>query len=85
MKIEYDKDADAAYIYIAENIAVGEAVKTIELNDNIILDFNKNGKLLGIEVLDASKVLNKELLVSAGWFLKFYKIILVKVLNNKFY
>lgn len=66
MKIEYDKDANAAYIYIVENIAVDEAVKTIELNDNIILDFDKNGKLLGIEVLNASKVLNKELLVSAG-------------------
>ncbi len=60
MKIEYDKEADAAYIYLVESIGKGEAVKTIELNQNIILDFDKQGKLLGIEVLDASKTLNKE-------------------------
>lgn len=66
MKIEYDTDADAAYIYIVEDIRDGEAVKTRELNDNIILDFDENGKLLGIEILNASKVLNKELLVSVN-------------------
>ena len=60
MKIEYDKESDAAYIYLVENIGKGEAVKTIELNQNIILDFDKQGKLLGIEVLNASKTLNKE-------------------------
>ena len=37
MKITYDKEADAAYIYLEESIADGEASKTIELNDNIIL------------------------------------------------
>lgn len=66
MKIEYDKEADAAYIYIVDRINDRDAVNTIELNNNIILDFDKNEKLLGIEVLGASKILNKELLVSAG-------------------
>ena len=65
MKFEYDKKADAAYIYLEDSIAEGEAQKTIELNDNIIVDFDKNGKLLGIEILSASKVLNQKSLLEA--------------------
>ena len=62
MKLEYDKEVDAAYIYVKYPIKDGEAKKTIELNDNITLDFDENDKLLGIEILDASKVLKKEFL-----------------------
>jgi len=65
MRFEYDKDVDAAYIYLEDSIADGEAEKTIELNDNIILDFDKNGKLLGIEILSASKVLLQKSLLEA--------------------
>lgn len=65
MRFEYDKNADAAYIYLEDSIADGEVDKTIEMNDNIILDFDKNGKLLGVEILDASKVLNKKSLLEA--------------------
>ena len=60
MKFEYDKSVDAAYIYLEDSIADGEVDKTIELNNNIILDFDKEGKLLGVEILSASKVLNKK-------------------------
>ena len=63
MKFEYDKEADAAYIYLEYPIKDGEAKNTIELNDNIILDFDKDGKLLGVEILDASKILKKDVLV----------------------
>lgn len=65
MKFEYDKDADAAYIYLEDSIEDGEVKKTIELNDNIILDFDKNGKLIGIEILDASIILNKKAILEA--------------------
>jgi len=65
MRIEYDKDVDAAYIYIAGDIEDGEAKKTIELNSNIILDFDSENKLIGVEVLNASKVLNKKVLSEA--------------------
>ena len=65
MKLEYDKESDAGYIYLADEIKDGEAVKTIELDPNIILDFNKDGKLLGIEVLNASKVLKKDILMKS--------------------
>jgi len=62
MKFEYDKAVDAAYIYLKYPIKEGEAKKTIALNDNIILDFDKDRKLIGIEILNASKVMNKKAL-----------------------
>jgi len=65
MKISYDKEADAAYIYVEYPIKKGEAKKTIELNENIILDFNEKGKLLGVEILNATKILNKKVLLQA--------------------
>lgn len=65
MKFEYDKQVDAAYIYLQYPIKHGEAKKTIALNDNIIMDFNKNNKLIGVEVLNASKVLTRKVLVHA--------------------
>lgn len=65
MKFEYDKEVDAAYIYLEYPIKDGEAKRTIELNENIILDFDEKGRLLGVEILDASKVLKKEALIEA--------------------
>ncbi|MBS3076861.1 DUF2283 domain-containing protein [Candidatus Pacearchaeota archaeon] len=64
MKIEIDREVDAAYIYAKSHIGEGEAVKTIEVNEDIILDFDVNGKLIGIEILNASKNLTKDFLNS---------------------
>ena len=60
MKTEYDKDVDAAYIYVAYPLKAGAVKKTIKVEEHIFLDFDENNKLLGIEILDASKVLRKE-------------------------
>lgn len=65
MKIDFDTDVDAAYIYLKDKIEEGEVARTIEVNRNFIIDFDKEGKPLGIEILDASKNLSKELLNSA--------------------
>ena len=64
MKIEYDKDADAAYIYFKE-IAEGEVVQTISLNESVNIDLDKDGKTLGIEIIDASKNLPVNAIKSA--------------------
>ena len=56
MKVNYDRQADAAYIYL-KKISPGEVKHTIELDKNIILDFNSQKKLVGIEILSASKVI----------------------------
>ncbi len=65
MKFEYDKEVDAAYIYLKYPIKDGEAKRTIELNDSIIVDFDDKGKILGVEILGASKIMNKKVLVEA--------------------
>jgi len=64
MKITYDKDADAAYIYFKE-ISPGEVSKTISLNENINIDLDENEKTLGIEILNANKNLPTTVIKSA--------------------
>ncbi len=54
MRTEFDKEADAAYVYFKE-IENGEVAETISLNDSVNIDLDKNGKVLGIEILDASE------------------------------
>ncbi len=61
MKVEYDSEADAAYIYF-KKIKPGEVKQTIVLNDNLIVDLNKKGKLLGLEILDATSSLTQKTL-----------------------
>ena len=58
MRITYDEKADALYI------AFGEGPATVkEAVEGIALDWDGEGKLLGIEILDASKrVANPEIL-----------------------
>ena len=56
MKVTYDKEADAAYMYL-KKISRGEVKETIELNENIIIDFDSQKRLIGIEILSASKVM----------------------------
>ena len=53
MRTEFDKEANAAYVYFKE-IKVGEVAKTISLNDSINIDLDAEGKTIGIEILDAS-------------------------------
>jgi uncharacterized protein YuzE len=50
-KIEYDKTVDALYIYTSN----GKISKTIKLNNRVLFDVDKKGKIVGIEILDASK------------------------------
>lgn len=49
MKLEYDKEVDALYIRIEETIVA----KTKEVEEGINLDFDVEGKLIGIEILNA--------------------------------
>jgi len=58
MKIDFDKDVDAAYIYLDDALE-NNVAKTININENITLDFDSEDKLVGIEVLNASKNLAK--------------------------
>ena len=59
MKITYDSEADAAYIYLTDKFKEPE---TRQVDQDINLDFDVGNRLIGIEVLDASKRLDLEYL-----------------------
>ena len=50
---------DAAYLYLKEG---GKAARTVTATDDVALDFDADGRLIGIEVLDARRRLPKALL-----------------------
>lgn len=57
VRIEYDSKADAMYIWLRKaKYDISE-----EIAENVIIDLDKRGRIIGIEVLDASKNLGKEL------------------------
>lgn len=69
MRITYSKNADAAYIYLTD-IKKGGVAKTHPcevpgIKGEIMLDFDKDGRLVGIEILDASNGLPASFLKSA--------------------
>ena len=56
MKLAYDKQADALYIRLLE----GEfQCRVVRLMDDIALDFAAGEKLVGIEILGASRLFEK--------------------------
>jgi uncharacterized protein YuzE len=50
MKIEYSKKADALYVYFREV----EVAQSKEIQEGVVVDFDAQGQIVGIEVLDAS-------------------------------
>jgi len=70
MRVKYDASADAAYIYLLPEIAAGGVERTVpvdprEVDGMINLDFDSDGRLVGIEVLDASRLLSPDTLRTA--------------------
>lgn len=56
MHITYDKKADAMYLYFQKGKKVA---KTVELADLLIADLDKQGKVIGVEILCASRQVDK--------------------------
>ena len=50
MKIEYDNEIDALYIRLQEKYVD----RTVEIEEGLNIDFDKSGKLVGLEVIDAA-------------------------------
>ena len=57
MNINYDKVADAIYMTLRK----GKVAKTVEMEDRLIVDVDKRGNILGIELLDAGNQLQKSM------------------------
>ncbi|MBI2459525.1 MAG: DUF2283 domain-containing protein [Parcubacteria group bacterium] len=51
MRLHYDKKQDALYIKFNEN----HYLESEEVQDGIIFDYDEKRKIIGIEVLDASR------------------------------
>lgn len=51
--LTYDREADAVYIYVGR----GKVASNDEVSPSVILDYDEEQRVIGIEVLNASKVL----------------------------
>jgi len=56
MKISYDPEVDAMYI---ELIETAEQLRTVQLSDGNALDFDKDKRLIGIEIINAKEKIGK--------------------------
>jgi len=59
MKIEYDPVRDLLYVYFAEPAT--KAAETVTIKPGVHADFDREGKLIGIEVIDASEIIGGEI------------------------
>ena len=67
LRVTYDSSTDAAYIYLVR-IEAGGVATTVPGEDeagSVNLDFDRDGRLLGIEVVAASRWLPHEVIEQA--------------------
>jgi uncharacterized protein YuzE len=70
MRITYDRDADAAYIYLTDaSLLPGRDSLSCDKPADVehawvVMDW-REGRIVGLEVLDASKLLHPDLLAQA--------------------
>ena len=64
-RVTFSPRANAAYIYIADEVAHGDAVSQVTCGADVVLDYDESGKLLGIEILAATRLLSPKLLGEA--------------------
>lgn len=51
MRVRVDKEADAIYL----NLTDREIVETEEVVDGMMVDYDAEGRIVGVEILDASR------------------------------
>ena len=59
MKVKYYKDTDSLYIDLSENTST----ESKEISEGIVLDYDASGKLVGIDIDNASTKVSLEKLV----------------------
>lgn len=67
LRVQYEPEVDAAYIYFVSRIGTGGVARTLPVDGGddpwtVNLDVDAEGRILGLEVLNASKRLHAELL-----------------------
>jgi len=53
MKISYNREYDVMYM----EFSGGMVDNTIEVEPNVLIDYGDNGEIIGIEILNASKIM----------------------------
>ena len=51
MKIHYDQEVDAAYLRLSDEVPSG----VVEMSEGVNLDLTEDGRIVGIEILEASR------------------------------
>jgi len=54
MKLTYYKETDTLYIELSEN----KSIESVELQNGVIADIDEKGNFIGIEIENASKVID---------------------------
>lgn len=57
MKFSYDKKTDALYLRFNEK----PVFESDQISDNLILDYDKAGRIIALEILNASKKMAKDI------------------------
>lgn len=69
MRVTYDSEANAAYLEVMTEVADGSAVENLVIErpgkGDIVLDFDADGRLLGVEVIGAAELLDRKVLDTA--------------------
>lgn len=66
MRIRYDAKSDAVYIRFSEE----PCFESDEVKEGFVLDYDKKGKIVGLEILDASESLPQEMLTKKACLAK---------------
>ena len=61
-QVDYDAEANAAYIRLSS----ASVLESEEVSPGIVFDFDADGHIVGIELLDAKTQLSQELLTPAA-------------------
>ena len=59
MKIEYDSERDLLYIWFTK--VSKKSAETVTVKPGVFADFDREGKLIGIEVIDATEAVGKKI------------------------
>ncbi len=70
MRITFDQEANAAYVYLVDTIEPGEVAATRFANvpldsASINIDFDSDGRVLGIKILGARRILRASTIAAA--------------------
>jgi len=59
MKVEYDSHRDLLYIYFSTPSK--KVFRTVTIVPGVFADFDRDGKLIGLEILDANEIIDKKI------------------------